>query len=140
MGDRVTLGHYVYTIFDVQWMTQLGVGPSARIPSSRFLLVRFRTLNSGAVETMVPAMTLEDDSGHVYEELSDGDQVPQWVGFIRPVAPAASVQGNIVFDVPPAHYKLRIKDETEQRAALIDLPLTFSREAPPDLPATLPKQ
>lgn len=134
MGDKVALGHFVYTVYDTEWLTQLGQGPSARIPESRFFIVRFSALNNHPSETMLPTMTIEDDAGHVYTELSNGDQVPQWVGFVRPVKPATSIQGNVVFDVPPAHYKLRIQDETQQRVALIDIPLTFSREAPPELP------
>jgi len=40
------------------------------------------------------------------------------------------MQGNLVFDVAPRHYKLRVTDEEGQHTALIDLPLEFNAEAP----------
>ena len=140
LGDKIALGHYVYVFYDTQWLTQLGEGSTARIPENRFFLVRFSVLNNGADETMVPNMILEDDNGRTYTELSNGEQVPQWVGFVRPVRPASSIQGHIVFDVPPAHYKIRFQDSDGARSALVDIPLTFGREAPPELPPALPKQ
>jgi len=59
-----------------------------------------------------------------------GFGAPQWIGALRQVHPADSVAGNLVFDCPPAHYKLRLTDEPTGRAALIDIPLTFTSETP----------
>jgi hypothetical protein len=140
LGDKVALGHYVYVFYDTEWLTQLGQGPSARIPQNRFFLVRLSVLNNGAEETMVPNMTVEDDNGHTYTEVSNGEGVPQWIGFVRPIKPASSMQGQVVFDVPPAHYRIRFEDDERSRAALVDIPLTFSHEAPPELPPALPQQ
>ena len=47
------------------------------------------------------------------------------------VKPAESAQGNLVFDAPPAHYKLRITDENEENPAYVDIPLSFGAEVPP---------
>ena len=41
---------------------------------------------------------------------------------------------DIVFDCPPRSYKLRVSDETENKAALVEIPLTFGSETP-ELPA-----
>jgi hypothetical protein len=49
------------------------------------------------------------------------------------VKAAESAQGNVVFDAPPRHYKLKVTDETGDRTALIDIPLTFGSETP-DIP------
>jgi hypothetical protein len=46
------------------------------------------------------------------------------------VHPAEAVAGNLVFDCPPSHYKLKITDEDGERAALIDIPLNFTNETP----------
>jgi len=54
--------------------------------------------------------------------------VPLWVGYLRQVAPADSVQGSVVFDLPPKSYKLRLWDEDHVNSALIDLPLQFEDE------------
>ena len=57
------------------------------------------------------------------------------------VKPAESAQGNLLFDAPPAHYKLRIADENEDHVAYIDIPLSFGAEAPSsEVPAPLEKK
>jgi hypothetical protein len=39
--------------------------------------------------------------------------------------------------VPAAHYKLEVADETEEKKAMIDIPLSFNKaEAPLPAPAT----
>ncbi|MGA3039420.1 MAG: DUF4352 domain-containing protein [Bryobacteraceae bacterium] len=133
LGERVTIGSLIYNVFEDQWKAQLGQGTDTRVPKDRFFLVRFSVVNGGSADVMVPTMTLLDDAGQTYAELSDGDQVPQWVGYLRRVRPAETIQGNVVFDVPPKHYRLRITDESSQFARDIDLPLTFASDTP-DLP------
>ena len=135
MGERITLGSLVYNVFDTQWKPQLGEGAEARVPKDRFFLVRLSVVNGGTPELMVPTIVLVDDAGQTYPELSNGDQVPAWIGFLRRVKPADTLQGNIVFDVPPKHYKLRLSDENEQKSEEVDVPLSFSSEAPVTPPA-----
>ncbi len=130
MGERVELGHIIYTVFETQWMTHMGEGPLARVPQNRFFLVRMSAVNSGGGDVMIPNLTIQDDNGNAFTEMSNGDGVPQWMGFLRSVKPADTAQGNIVFDAPPRHYKLRITDESGERAALVDIPLSFGAETP----------
>jgi len=139
LGERVELGHLIYTAFETQWMTQLGEGVNARVPQHRFFLVRLTITNSGASDLMTPMLTLVDDKGRTYSELKNGEGVPQWIGFIRQVRPAESAQGNAVFDVAPGHYKLQVADENEQRLGLIDIPLSFGAETPEIPPAAAEK-
>jgi hypothetical protein len=141
LGERVTLGHIIYTVYETQWMPQLGDGPAARVPQHRFFLVRMTAVNSGSADLIVPNVTVEDDTGHSYPELQNGDGVPHWIGYLRTVKPAESAQGNLVFDAPPAHYKLRLTDENEENPAYVDIPLSFGAEIPPpELPAPEKKQ
>jgi hypothetical protein len=130
MGERVDLGHLVYIVFETQWLTHIGDGPEARIPQNRFFLVRMSATNSLGTDVIVPNVSVLDDSGKVYNELENGDGVPQWVGFLRNVKPAESAQGNVVFDAPPRHYKLKISDENGDHTAYIDIPLSFGAETP----------
>jgi len=130
LGERVELGHIVYTAFETQWLTQIGEAPSQRIPQNRFFLIRISATNSLGSEILVPNVSVEDDNGQTYSELSDGEGVPQWIGFLRNVKPAESAQGNVVFDAPPRHYKLKLSDETGERTAYIDIPLSFGAETP----------
>lgn len=130
MGDKVNLGHLVYTVYETQWLTQAGTAPAIRLPQNRFFLVRISAGNSGGGDLMVPNLTVEDDQGHSYPELQNGDGIPQYIGYLRSVAPAEAAAGNLVFDCPPGHYKLRVTDEDGERAALIDIPLSFTSETP----------
>ena len=133
MGERVTLGHLVYTVYETQWLTQLGDAPDARVPQHRYFLIRMSAVNGSSKEVTVPSFTIQDDSGNSFPELSDGSNVPQYIGYLRKVKPAESVQGHALFDAPPRHYKLRIQDEDGERAALVDIPLSFTSESP-DVP------
>lgn len=130
MGERVELGHIVYIAFETQWLTHIGEGPDSRIPQNRFFLIRMSATNGMGTDVIVPNVSVEDDNGKSYPELSDGEGVPQWIGFLRNVKPAESAQGNLVFDAPPRHYKLKLSDETGDRFAYIDIPLSFGAETP----------
>lgn len=138
MGERVTLGHLIYTVFETQWLTHLGEQPNMRVPQNRYLLLRVSITNSGSGEIIAPAITLVDDAGQTYSEVPNGEGVPQWIGLLRQIKPAESAQGNLIFDVPPKHYKLSVTDETEQKTALVDIPLSFTGETPdlPEAPTT----
>ena len=137
MGEKVTVGHMVYTVFETKWETQLHQEPTPRVPQNRFFLIRLTAVNGAGGDVMVPDMTIEDDNGNTFQALTSGDGVPQWLGPLRRVAPAESASGVVAFDAPPRHYKLRVSDENGEAAALIDIPLSFNSEAP-DL-APIPK-
>jgi len=134
MGERVEMGSLTYNVYDDQWKAQLGEGTDARIPKDRFFLLRINVVNGGSTDLMVPVLTLVDDAGQTYSELPNGDQVPGWAGYLRKVKPAETLQGNIVFDVPPKHYRLRVSDENSQKSREIDIPLNFSSDSP-EIPA-----
>ena len=130
MGERATVGHVVYVVFETQWLTHIGTGADARVPEHRFFLVRLNAVNSLGSDILVPNFSIEDDSGNTYPELSSGEGVPQYIGYLRSVKPAESVQGNALFDAPPRHYKMKIADETGEKVAYIDIPLSFVSETP----------
>lgn len=133
MGEPVTVGPLIYTIMDTEWHTQLGEGPTARWPQHRFLLVHLSVTNSGAGNSAIPAISVVDSSGRSYLELTDGQGVSEWLGYLRSVQPAQTERGRVVFDVPPNAYKLRITNDAEpgsEMAALIDLPLQLGPTTP----------
>ena len=133
MGEKVELGHLYYQVFETQWLTHIGDGAESRVPQNRFFLVRLSAVNSYGSDVIVPNLMLEDDSGNSYPELSSGDGVPQYIGYLRNVRPADSAQGNALFDAPPRHYKMKLSDETGEKIAYVDIPLTFVSETP-DVP------
>lgn len=130
MGDKIPLGHINYQVFETRWLTQIGVGPDARVPQHRFFLVRLQAHNSLGSGIIVPNFILEDDSGNTYPELNSGEGVPQYIGYLRSIKPDGIASGNAVFDVPPRHYKMKITDETGEKAAYVDIPLNFVSETP----------
>ena len=147
MGERAQAGQLIYTVFEDRWLPQIGTDATARIPNNRFFLLRLSIVNSGSNEAVAPPLTLIDDSGQRYPELSEGDGVPQWIGYLRRVKPADTLTGNIVFDVATRHYKLEVGDETDEKKALIDIPLSFTSDQPsvpgapdgrPALPVPMP--
>jgi hypothetical protein len=133
MGERVTVGSLVYNVFEDQWKAQLGKESDTRVPKDRFFLVRLSVVNAGSADLMVPTLSLVDDGGQIYAELPNGDQVPEWTGYLRRVKPAETLQGNVVFDVAPKHYRLRVADENSQITRDIDIPLNFASDVP-DMP------
>ena len=134
MGQKVAVGPFLYTVYDTQWLTHLGIPPDEKIPQNRYFLVRVSIVNSGAGDAMAPTLTVEDDKGTSYPEVTSDVGAPQWIGLLRQVHPADSLAGNLVFDCPPGHYKLRATDENGEKSLLIDIPLTFTSESP-DVPA-----
>jgi hypothetical protein len=136
LGESITLGHINYTVYETQWLTQLGTGAEARMPQHRFFLVRLKANNALSSDVILPNLSIEDDNGHIYQELNSGDGVPQYIGYLRSVRPNDSRQGNALFDAPAAHYKIKLTDDSGEKAAYVDLPLNFSTEsvAMPDTP------
>ena len=143
MGARAQVGPLGYTVFERQWLTQLGEpGPEARVPQNRFFTLRLSALNGGGADTSIPTLTLVDDSGKSYDEVTNGEGVSQWLGALRLVHPAEAVSGNILFDVPPQHYKLKVTDEEGKAVAYVDIPLSFDSSAPelPPVPDSAKKK
>jgi hypothetical protein len=135
MGEKITLGHITYVVYETQWMTHLGEGAESRVPQNRFFLVRLSAANAANKDIIVPNFSIEDDTGKSYAELG-GDQaqgVPQYIGYLRKVKPAEAAQGHAVFDAPPRHYKLKLTDEDSDKFAYVDIPLSFTSESP-DVP------
>jgi hypothetical protein len=137
MGEPVTVGPLIYTVMDTEWRSQLGEGPTARLPENRFLLVRLSVTNSGASNAMVPAMAAVDPGGQSHLELTDGQGVDEWLGYLRTLRPAETDRGRVVFDVPPNSYRLRVTNDAEpgaEKVALIEMPLQLGPVVP-SLPA-----
>lgn len=131
MGQPCTIGNLVYNAFEANWSAALGGGASGRVPANRFLLLRLSVLNRADHPITVPALALIDDHGIILNEEQSGKSVPDWLGAARSINPGSANQGNILFDAPPAHYKLRIPDEDGIRISYIDVPFHLSSGTTP---------
>lgn len=138
-GEKVTVGPLVYSVIDSQVMTQLGDDvATARTPRNRFYVMTISVSNSSSDDLPVPGLTLVDDSGKEYPEAADGTNVPNWLGVVRKAGGAQTEQGNILFDAPAQHYRLRLTDETDAKELSIDVPLTFVHEQLNQVPTSEP--
>lgn len=129
-GEKVPVARLTYAVIDSQIQPTLPGSDAAnpRIPQNRFYVIQISVSNGGNEDTPIPALALVDDAGHVYNELPDGSGVNRWLGMVRRVSPGQTEEGNVLFDAPAAHYKLRFTDETEDEQIYADLPLNFVHE------------
>ncbi len=130
VGDRVELGPLVYHVTEAGWRTQLGEFPSLRMPERKFLLIHLSATNGGGETVLIPQAELENSKGETFQELTDGAGVPDWLGLIRSLKPAATEQGVIIFDVPSDAYRLRLTEGADlerARVAYVKIPLTFEQ-------------
>lgn len=110
MGEKVTVGPLVYNVVESGWHSQLGDGFQIRTPQQRFLEIRLSITNSGGSDASVPLLELENSNGQDYRESDNGEGVENWLGLLRNIAPAQTQEGEILFDVPLASYRLRLTD------------------------------
>jgi hypothetical protein len=139
MGERVEVGPLIYVVQDLEWRDQLGEGIQAQMPRHRFLLVRLSVTNSGIRETDIPPLAVIGSDGRQYPELEKVEGVPEWLGYLRTIQPAATEHGRVAFDVPKGAYRLRVAavlDDDQEREALVELP--YQGMPSPQLPLTGP--
>jgi hypothetical protein len=127
-GEKAIAGHLTYSIVDSQILARLEDDASPRIPQDRFVVVQIAVTNTGNVDNPIPAVELVSDSGKIYNELADGTGVTTWLGVVRHVGAGQTQRGNVAFDAPAAHYKVKFSDETLDHEILADLPLSYMHE------------
>ena len=132
-GEQAQLGQLVFTVLDAEWKSQIDDTAAPKYPAHRFLVVRLTVTNSGATETTIPHLSLQDAKGKTYPEFAEAGGVPEWLGVLRQIRPVETQQGRIVFDVPISAYQLRVTDDVEraeEKYALVDIPLRIEAETP----------
>lgn len=126
MGERVEMGPFAYVVVESGWRSQIGEGFQVNTPKNRFLVLSLTVTNGGTSETSVPMLALEGPGGRIYPEVTDGAGVQNWLGVLRTLGPAQTLQGRVVFDVPLGSYRLRLPDGAEsgyERYAWVTIPL-----------------
>jgi hypothetical protein len=126
MGERAEVGYLIYNVIHAEWKNELAGEQGPRTPQHRYLLVRLSVTNSGGSEAALPLLQLEDGAGKTYLEVNSGDGVAEWLGLLRTIRPVETMQGVILFDVPPAAYMLHLTDGGEpgqEKLAKVAIPL-----------------
>jgi len=126
LGEKAEIGGLVYQAIDTHWPMTLG----ERTPKERFFVIRISIRNAGGSDATIPAFELLDDADNSFPESADGAGVEKWLGMSRKLANGASEQGDILFDVPPKHYRLRVADENDTNFMYVDIPLNLTKEDP----------
>jgi hypothetical protein len=133
MGAPLAVGQLTYTAVETEWRDSLESQNGPRIPKNRFLLVNVTVLNASSEQKAAPLLQVVDAKGEVHPEISEGDGVTDWMGYLRLLQPKESRSGRLLFDVPQGACKLRVSsggDPESEQTALIDLPLQFNSEVP----------
>jgi hypothetical protein len=139
MGEKISLGPFTYNVIQTSWRTQLGEGFKVRSPQQRFLLISVSVTNGGGKEVALPLFKLENEKGVSVTESDNLEGVPNSLGILRSVAPAETLQGALLFDVPLSSYKLHLTDGGEpgsEKIATVEIPLRM--EVDSDVQAPLP--
>jgi len=127
MGERASVGKLVYIVTEAEWQPALGDPASGgRIPENRFLQLRLTITNGGGETLHIPLLALYDADGKSTRESDNGEQVSGWLGLLRQIKPAETLQGAILFDVKPAAHKLQITDSGDpenELVAYVEIPL-----------------
>src|SRR5579862_9761134 len=133
MGEKVPVGLLTYSVIDSTWMPQLGEGYKIRSPNQRFLLLTVSVTNGGGQEVSIPLLKAEGSNGQIYTEEPNGEGVEQWIGILRTIGPAQTLQGRLLFDVPLTSYRLRLVDGADpafEKFAFVTVPLNLNADTP----------
>lgn len=131
MGEKVPNPPLTYTVVESAWRTQLGEGFKVRSPRQRFLVLTVSVTNGGGRDVSLPLFSLQDKTGKTHPELEDGEGVDNWLGILRSVAPAQTLQGRLLFDVPLGSYSLQLTDGGEpgtERFVKVRIPLRMDAD------------
>jgi hypothetical protein len=123
----------IYTVLDAEWFDQLGDPPNVGTPKQRFLAIRLSVTNSGSGTSGVSALRLEGYRGTTYEELTNGEGLSVWLGYLRTVKAAQTERGRLLFDVPLETHRLRLVNDADpenERVALVEIPLQLGSPVP----------
>ena len=144
MGQPVNVGSLTYTALESEWRDSLDTVNGPRLPKNRFLLIRISVTNAGGSDAGFPLLHLVDSKKGEHIEEDKGDGVEKWFGLLRIVKPGSTDEGYLIFDVPPASYRLRVTtggDPEKEITALVEIPFKLEgAQQGPELPITPPKQ
>ena len=143
MGERALIGPLTYRVLDSGWLSQLGEVFKIRFPEQRFLILTVSITNGGGKELSVPLLSLVTENGQIHREVDNGEGVVNWLGLLRSIDPAQTLEGRIVFDVPLTSYRLRITDggdAEDEKEAFIAIPLRMDVDTQIKAPTAQPTE
>jgi hypothetical protein len=116
LGEDAKVGVFTYRVLATQWQDQLGRGERAAAPDTRFYVVYLTVTNNGAKPLPFPRARLVDAAGREYEESPKARQRGIGLGSLQAMSPGFTINGSLVFDVPPGAYTLILSDGNKGEA------------------------
>lgn len=116
LGEDTKVGVFTYRVLTVQWQDQIGRGDKAVAPDVRFYVVYLTVTNNGSEPLPFPRARLVDASGREYEESPKARQRGIGLGSLQAMSPGFTLNGSLVFDVPPGAYTLILSDGNKGEA------------------------
>ncbi len=138
MGEKITLGPLVYNVIESSWSSQLGDGFKIRAAQQRFMTINLSVTNGGAGDVAVPLFELQNSEGQHFKESENGEGLENWLGLLRTIGSAQTLEGRILFDVPLTSYKLRLTDgggPGAEQYGLVQIPLHMDVDTGVQTPA-----
>lgn len=118
LGEDATVGVFTYRVLAAQWQDQIGRGDKAVSPDVRFYVVYLTVTNNGREPLPFPRARLVDAAGKEYEESAKTRQRGIGLGSLQAMSPGFTLNGSLVFDVPPGAYTLILSDGNKGEASL----------------------
>jgi len=116
LGEDAKVGVFTYRVLAVQWQDQIGRGEWAAAPNARFYVIYLTVTNNGAEPLPFPRARLVDAAGREYEESPKARQRGIGLGSLQAMSPGFTINGSLVFDVPPGAYTLILSDGNKGEA------------------------
>ncbi len=118
LGEDAKVGVFTYRVLAVQWQDRIGRGEVAAAPDARFYVVYLTVTNNGADPLPFPRARLVDAAGREYEESPKARQRGIGLGSLQAMSPGFTINGSLVFDVPPGAYTLILSDGNQGEASI----------------------
>ena len=118
LGEDVFVGYWAYRCESAHWQNTVEEGGGLRrVADAKYLVVSLVFRNNDTASSILPPAKLLDDAGREHDESPD-------LGVsLRSLNPGVTGSGNLVFDVPPGKYSLKLSGGfASGRSALIDIP------------------
>ncbi len=116
LGEDATVGVFTYRVLSAQWQDRIGRGENAVVPDARFYVVYLTVTNSGKEPLTFPRARLVDAAGRQYPESPKARERGIGLGSLRAMSPGFTLNGSLVFDVPPGAYTLILSDGNKGEA------------------------
>ena len=118
LGEDATVGVFTYRVLAAQWQDQIGRGDKAVAPHVRFYVVYLAVTNNGTEPLPFPRARLVDAAGKEYEESAKARERGIGLGSLQAMSPGFTLNGSLVFDVPPGAYTLILSDGNKGEASV----------------------